>query len=67
MLLLYVLLLALQPAMLSQFGINIAITPPDAGQWALVAIAILLGALVSLIPGLIAYRRSLQDGLAMKI
>lgn len=67
MLLLYVLLMALQPTMRSQFGISIAITPPDAGQWALVAIAILLGALVSLIPGLIAYRRSLQDGLAMKI
>ena len=67
MLLLYVFLAALRPAIQRQYGINIAVTPPDAGQLALVAIAILLGVLVSLIPGFIAYRRSLQDGLAMKI
>lgn len=67
MLLLYVLLAALRPALQQQYGINIAVTPPDAGQMALVAMAILLGILVSLIPGFIAYRRSLQDGLAMKI
>lgn len=65
--LLYVLLIALQPVLVREYGINIAVTAPDAGQWALVAVAIVLGVLVSLIPGFIAYRRSLHDGLAIRI
>lgn len=65
--LLYLLLIVLQPFLIRQYGINIAVTPPDAGQWALVGLAILLGLLISLIPGYIAYKRSLQDGLAMRI
>jgi len=64
---LYLLLVTLQPVLVRQYGINIAVTPPDAGQWGLVALAIILGLLVSLIPGVIAYRRSLQDGLAIKV
>lgn len=64
---LYLLLVALQPVLVQQFGINIAVTAPDAGQWGLVALAILLGVLVSLIPGFIAYRRSLHDGLAIRV
>jgi putative ABC transport system permease protein len=64
---LYLLLVALHPLLARQYGINIAVTPPDAGQWGLIALAILLGALVSLIPGFVAYRRSLQDGLAIKV
>lgn len=67
MAMLYVLLAGLHPVLVRQFGINIAVTPPDAGQWGLMALAVLLGALVSLIPGFIAYRRSLQDGLAIKV
>lgn len=65
--LLYLLQIALQPVLVSQYGISIAITPPDATQWGLIALAILLGIVVSLIPGVIAYRRSLQDGLAIKV
>jgi len=65
--LLYLLLVVTQPLLMESYGVNIAITLPDAQQWILFAIVLLLGVLVSLIPGLIAYRRSLQDGLAIKV
>ena len=64
---LYMLLLFTRPFLVQSYGINIAITLPDAQQWALFAGVLLLGILVSLIPGAIAYKRSLQDGLAIKI
>jgi hypothetical protein len=40
---------------------------PDAEQWAIIGGALLLGLFFSLLPGLIAYRRSLQDGLVLKV
>ncbi len=64
---LYLLLFLGRPLLRQQYGIDFAITPPDAGQFILFTAVILLGVLVSLIPGVIAYRRSLQDGLAIKI
>ncbi len=65
--LLYLLLVLTQPLLLEAYGVNIAITLPDAEQWILFAAVVVLGLLVSLVPGWIAYRRSLQDGLAMKV
>ncbi|MBV7326900.1 ABC transporter permease [Chloroflexi bacterium TSY] len=65
--LLYLLLVVTQPLLVDSYGVNIAITSPDAQQWLLFAVVLLLSVLVSLIPGLIAYRRSLQDGLAIKV
>ena len=64
---LYLLLFLSRPFLIQTYGINIPITPPDLQQWTLFAVVILLGILVSLIPGVIAYKRSLQDGLAIKI
>lgn len=64
---LFLLLVISQPILLEQFGISIALTPLDAQQWLLVMTILLLGILISLIPGIIAYRRSLQDGLAIKV
>ena len=64
---LYLLLMLTQPLLVEAYGVNIAVTLPDAQQWILFAAVLLLGILVSLIPGLIAYRRSLQDGLAIKV
>lgn len=64
---LYLLLVLTQPLLVELYGVNIAITLPDAQQWILFAVVLLLGVLVSLIPGWIAYRRSLQDGLAIKV
>ena len=65
--LLYLLLVLTQPLLVEVYGVNIAITLPDAQQWLLFAVVLLLGLLVSFVPGWIAYRRSLQDGLAMKV
>lgn len=65
--LLYLLLVLTQPLLVEAYGVNIAITLPDAQQWLLFAVVLLLGVLVSFVPGWIAYRRSLQDGLAMKV
>ena len=64
---LYLLLFLTQPFLVQSYGINIAITSPDVQQWTLFAVVLLLGVLVSLIPGVIAYKRSLQDGLAIRI
>ncbi|MCB8944789.1 MAG: ABC transporter permease [Ardenticatenaceae bacterium] len=64
---LYALLFLAQPLLISKYGISIAVTLPDLGQWGLFIIVIALGVFVSLIPGVIAYRRSLQDGLTIKI
>ena len=64
---LYLLLYLIQPLLIQTYGINIAITPPDTQQWMLFAVVIFLGVLVSLVPGIIAYKRSLQDGLAIKV
>ena len=64
---LYLLLFLTRPFLLQTYGIDIAITLPDSQQWVLFAAVLLLGILVSLIPGVIAYKRSLQDGLAIKV
>jgi len=64
---LYLLLVLTQSLLVQSYGVNIAITAPDTQQWLLFAAVLLLSILVSLVPGLIAYRRSLQDGLAIKV
>jgi putative ABC transport system permease protein len=64
---LYLLLFLTRPFLIQGYGINIAITAPDIQQWILFAVVLFLGILVSLVPGVIAYRRSLQDGLAIKV
>ena len=64
---LYGLLLAIRPGLLQTYGISITLSPPDAQQWLLFVLVLLLGILVSLIPGMIAYRRSLKDGLSIRV
>ena len=64
---LYLILFLIRPFLIQAYGINIAVTAPDIQQWVMFMIVILLGVLVSLVPGVIAYRRSLQDGLAIKV
>ena len=65
--LLYLLLFLARPLLVETYGINIAISMLDGQQWGLFTVVLSLGALVSLLPGIIAYRRSLQDGLAIKV
>jgi len=64
---LYALLAAARPFVTSRFGIDISPSLPDATQ-GLIIFGVIAGAtMVSLIPGFIAYRRSIQDGLAVRI
>ena len=64
---LYLVLFLTRPFLIQTYGINIAITLPDVQQWGVFGVVLLLGVLVSLVPGMIAYRRSLQDGLAIRV
>lgn len=63
----YILQVIAKPLLISQYGVHINILPPDSQQWAIIGGALLVGLLFSLLPGLIAYRRSLQDGLVLKV
>jgi len=63
----YILQLVAQPLLVSLYGIHINIMLPDIQQWFIIGGALLLGLIFSLLPGLIAYRRSLQDGLVLKV
>ncbi len=65
--LLYALLAIAGPFASQRFGVDIGLPWLDATQ-GLIMVAVIVGAIiVSLIPGFIAYRRSLQDGLAIKV
>ena len=66
-LLLYLIVWGIHPFLLEEYGVQVTMAPPDREQWRLIAIIISLGIVISLIPSFIAYRRSLQDGLAIKI
>ena len=65
--LLYGVLLLIRPFLLQNYGFSVSPALPDAGQLLILLAVIGLGLLVSLLPGLIAYRRSLQDGLSLQI
>ena len=65
--LLYSLLFAVQPLITDLYGIYLTITFIDNEQLTMLAAAIILGVLSSLIPGIIALKRSLHDGLTVKI
>ncbi|HIO92239.1 MAG TPA: ABC transporter permease [Leucothrix mucor] len=57
----------LQPFMAENYGIHLIINALDSEQMMILMAAILAGLLLSIIPGFIAYKRSLQDGLMVKI
>ena len=67
LILMYGMLLMLQPFLMEWIGISIAIGWLDTQQIGIIIFITLAALLVSLIPGLIAYRRSLQDGLLIRI
>jgi len=65
--LLYAMLAAARPFVTRRFGVDITLSWLDSTQ-GLILVAVILGAtIVSLVPGFIAYRRSLQDGLAIRV
>lgn len=67
LLLLYAGVYLLRPVLELRYGVYIGIQWPDGQQLAVMAAAIALGTVMSLLPGWMAYKRSLQDGLSVRI
>ncbi len=65
--LVYGLLVLARPMVARRTGIDLAITWLDSTQLTIMFGVILSAVVVSLVPGVIAYRRSIQDGLALKV
>ena len=64
---LYGLLAIGRPIIAQRFGVDIALSGLDTTQLLILAGTIIGAACVGLIPGFVAYRRSIQDGLDMKV
>ncbi len=64
---LYGLLSVARPVVARRFGVDIAATWLDTTQLGIIGGVIGAAVIVALIPGFIAYRRSIQDGLALKV
>ncbi len=56
-----------QPWIADAYGLYLNYWLPQSADWLLLALVILLAMLFSIIPGWIAYKRSLQDGLTVKV
>ena len=65
--LVYMVLTMAKPVLLDLYGFNLSLTGLDGQQWLLLGSVLILSCLFSLIPGLIAYKRSLQDGLMVRL
>ncbi|MDR1489258.1 MAG: ABC transporter permease [Desulfovibrio sp.] len=64
---LFVLVAAISPILADNYGIFVYLSPPAAGEWALLGCICLAGLAASLFPALRAYRMSLSDGLTVSI
>lgn len=65
--LMYILLITLNPFIVDWIGITLKFLFLDGQQIMFLGIIMLVAALISLIPGIIAYRHSLQDGLMPRL
>ncbi len=65
--LLYTALFSARPWVVAEYGFYLHTWIPDASNLLLLAVVAGLALLFSLIPGAIAYRRSLQDGLTVRV
>jgi len=65
-LVLYGLLWAAQPLVQSATGVALAIQPLAITQWMLLGLVILLASVLGMVPGFIAYRYSVHDGLTVR-
>lgn len=64
---LYGLLAVARPIVARRTGVDLALSWLDTTQFGIMAAVISGAMLVALVPGFIAYRRSIQDGLAVKV
>jgi putative ABC transport system permease protein len=65
--LLYAALFALRPILDREYGLNLSISPPSATEAATLAAIVFAGFAAGLIPAILAYRRSLADGMTVRI
>lgn len=65
--LVYALLFAARPWVMAEYGFYLSTWVPGFSDAVLLAVVAMLALLFSLIPGAIAYRRSLQDGLTVRV
>ena len=65
--LLYSAMIILQPVVETQLGLFIPIDMPQLREWLILALVLASSALASIIPALLAYRRSLADGMTVRI
>lgn len=66
MLLVSVLVWTAQPCVIAEYGFYLRTWLPDASSLGLITLVASLALILSLLPGTIAYRRSLQDGLTIR-
>ena len=65
--LLYVSLFFLRPTVDRLYGLNLAISAPTSGEFMTLAAIVLAGLIAGLVPAVLAYRRSLADGMTVRI
>lgn len=65
--LLYGALLALRPILDREYGLTLSIAPPSTTEALTLAAIVLAGFIAGLIPAILAYRRSLADGMTVRI
>lgn len=65
--LLYAALFILRPILDREYGLSLSIAPPTTSEGLTLAAIVLAGFLAGLIPAFLAYRRSLADGMTVRI
>jgi putative ABC transport system permease protein len=60
-------ILLLGPWMLQVFGLAVGISWPEAWQWWILGSIFVVGLLVALVPAVLAYRRTLADGMQVRL
>lgn len=60
-------IVALGPWLLDVFGIAVGVTWPEPWQWAVLGGIFAIGLLVALVPAIMAYRRTLADGMQVRL
>lgn len=63
----YLLLALIQPLAQQAYGINIELTALSAHEWTLLGLVQISGAIIGFVPAFSAYRKSLADGMTIRI
>ncbi len=64
---LYIFLIVINPFLINAFGFNVELQPPTRFQWLMLITVIIGGLLAALYPAINAYRKTLQDGLTVRL